>query len=172
MLILEMTRQLKAAGQEVGRLFVIDSGPGQLEKLPEVPARPLANLLKLIGNGNWYNVQSALRRRWWHLRRALGAPVRTEERQQVYETVDSLNDIYAKYERRPVHAPLTFIRSSEFSDHPQKGHHIPNWTQLAAAGLDIHVVPGTHLGLFAPPEVAGLAAKIDECLQERNDIAH
>ena len=165
MLIVEMARQLRRDGQRLGRLFVIDSGPGQLEPVPEVPARPLTNLVKLVRDGNWYNVRSALRRRWWHLRRAAGSPVRTQQRQQVYRTVDSLNDIYAEYARQPVHHPLTFIRSAEFAALPQKGHHVPNWGQLAAAGLEVHVVPGTHLGLFAQPQVRGLAAKIDECLR-------
>ena len=40
------------------------------------------------------------------------------------------------------------------------------WRKLAGAGLEVHVVPGTHTSMREEPHVAELAAKLQPCLEK------
>jgi aspartate racemase len=40
------------------------------------------------------------------------------------------------------------------------------WGPYAAAGVDVHHIPGTHLGLIEPPDVAALAQSLYSVLNE------
>lgn len=39
------------------------------------------------------------------------------------------------------------------------------WGELAAGGLEVHHVPGNHLGILKEPDVRVLAEKLQECLE-------
>ena len=165
MVALEMVHQLRAAGEEVGEIFIADSGPGQLEPLPEVPARPIRNLLQQVADGNWRGIKRGVYRRFWHARWAVDKAVQGEEMETLHRTITSLNAIYQAYVRRPIDAPITLIRSSEFAEQEYKDFHLHDWRVLAPAGVRVHVTPATHLNLFASPQVTGLAKILRACLE-------
>jgi thioesterase domain-containing protein len=44
------------------------------------------------------------------------------------------------------------------------------WRKLAGAGLEVHVVPGTHTSMREEPHVAELAAKLRACLEKATSV--
>ncbi len=44
------------------------------------------------------------------------------------------------------------------------------WTGLAAEGLEVHEIPGTHAQLFSPGGAAALAEEIERCLERLTDL--
>ncbi len=46
------------------------------------------------------------------------------------------------------------------------------WRKLAGAGLEVHVVPGTHTSMREEPHVAELAAKLKPCLEKPVSASH
>ncbi len=163
--VLEIAHQLKAAGDEVGRLIFVDSGPTRLEQQPEVKTPTVSNAVNILKNRNWPKLRRALYRRWFYIRQALGATVETEEQKQVRLTTNGLYQLYFRYDWEPISAPVTLIRSTEFDARADKAFHIEQWNKLAAEGLDVRVTPGTHLNLFASPQAEGLAQHVEECLR-------
>jgi len=163
--VLEIAHQLHAAGEEVGRLIFVDSGPTTLERHPEVKSPTMTNAVNILKNRNWRKLRRAFYRRWFYVRQAIGATVETEEQKQVRLTTAGLYQLYFQYDWKPISAPITLIRSTEFAARPDKAFHIRQWTELAARGLDVRVTPGTHLNLFASPQAGGLAQHVEECLQ-------
>jgi aspartate racemase len=40
------------------------------------------------------------------------------------------------------------------------------WSKLAAGGLEVHHVPGDHIGILKEPHVQVLAEKLRDCLEQ------
>jgi thioesterase domain-containing protein len=40
------------------------------------------------------------------------------------------------------------------------------WGQFATGGVDVRMIPGSHLRLFHPAHVGHLAAQLQQCLDE------
>ena len=40
------------------------------------------------------------------------------------------------------------------------------WGEIAAGGLEVHVVPGNHISMMEPPNVEVMAAKLGKCLEK------
>jgi thioesterase domain-containing protein len=40
------------------------------------------------------------------------------------------------------------------------------WGKLAGSGVDVHVIPGSHLRIFKEPHVRHLAEKLRACIEE------
>jgi thioesterase domain-containing protein/aryl carrier-like protein len=162
----EIAHQLKAAGEPAGRLIFVDSSPflpyRDGAKRKSLPRRALDFALR----GNYAGLGKRLWRKLLFARQRVANPLENKQERDLRFTVAGLNKIYADYEWRPLDVPIVFIRSSQFAETPQKQFHLDTWNYLAPAGMDLRVVPGTHLGLFAAPEVEGLAATIEQCLAE------
>lgn len=162
---LEMARQLRAEGEEIANLFIIDSAPDyQLTSVQgEHQSAPAKQFVKLLKAGDWPTIYRSLRKRSiLAYRKAIGLV--DEQKRNLYTTIGHLNRIYLAYDWHPFGGRITFIRSTEFAELPRKSGQIGQWERLAEGGLDVHVVEGHHLTLFQPPEVEGLAKVIDECL--------
>ena len=162
--VMEMAHQLRAAGQEVGHLFFVDSAPTQLERQPEVKPPMINNAARMLMAGNWKKLRRAMYRRWFYVRQALGATVENEQEKTVRLLTNALYQLYFDYDWQPIDAPITLIRSTEFAGREDKKFHLTQWRKLAALGLDVRVTPGTHLNLFANPQAAGLAQHVEACL--------
>lgn len=46
----------------------------------------------------------------------------------------------------------------------------PDWSRLAAGGLEVHEVPGNHLDMMSEPHVRTLATKLRACLSQRQAV--
>jgi len=162
--VLEIAQQLIAAGDEVGRLIFVDSGPTRLERQPEVKNPVARNAARILLTGNWKKLRRAIYRRWFYVKQAFGATVETEEGKQVRLITNALYQLYFEYDWLPVDAAVTLIRSTEFAGRADKEFHLTQWQKLADRGLDVRVTEGTHLNLFANPQAEGLAQNVEECL--------
>ncbi|WP_432816631.1 non-ribosomal peptide synthetase [Sulfitobacter sp. JB4-11] len=76
------------------------------------------------------------------------------------------------YQPKPYPRRLTIFRAADDKfDSPLARQSGLGWKPVAAAGFDITDVPGDHLGLLQPPNVATLAAQVAYVLNSRNDDA-
>ena len=69
--------------------------------------------------------------------------------------------------------PITFFRSSEVDVFEGDTEELTQWLKEPALGwnelsstIDIHVVPGNHMTMMAPPHVQVLAAQLLSCLEQ------
>lgn len=162
---LEMAHQLKNNGEEIAMLLFVDSGPAYLEgAVARGEKKTASRFAKMVKNGDWKGISKKLRNRWIRTQQKVLAPLENEQEKNLRLTIQSLNHLYNYYDWMPIDERITFIRSSEFAGRIDKDGHISQWTKLAQGGLDIHVVSGHHLTLFAEPEVGELANKIKECI--------
>lgn len=164
-LAVEMAHQLRAAGDDVLPLLIIDSGTGTFMR-PEAEfdtGSKLTNLLKMVREGRWDKIARRFRVRIILGYREVAGRL-DEQRRHLYGTIGALNDLYTAYEWPAHPGKVVLIRSSEFAGRRDKDYHVVCWRALANA-VETHTVPGKHLTIFQEPAVSGLAAKIDECLR-------
>lgn len=164
--VLELAHQLTAAGEEVGALFFIDSGPTRLEAVAPVRFSPLYTVVRILRERNWKLLRRSLYRYWFYTRQALGVPLEDEQGKTLRITINGLYKLYSDYNWKPVEQQLTLIRSTQFAGDPGKKFHTEQLERLAGGGLQVHVTEGTHGDLFAEPFVEGLAKTIEACLRE------
>lgn len=163
--VLEIAHQLVAAGEEVGSLIFVDSSPTRLDPVAKVPLTPLYTAWRILRDANWKLLRRSLYRRWFYAKQALGVPLEDEQGKTLRLTINGLYKLYSDYQWLPIDRKITLIRSTQFADDPGKKFHEEQWRKLANAGLDIHVIDGTHIGLFDEPLVDGLATTIEQCLE-------
>ncbi len=164
--VLEIAHQLTTAGEEVGSLLFIDSGPTRLEPVARKRFSPVYTMLRILKEGNWKLLRRSLYRYWFYTRQALGVPLEDEQGKTLRLTINGLYKLYSDYNWQPVAQRLTLIRSTQFAGDPGKQFHLDQLTRLAAGGLEVRVTEGNHGELFAPPYVEGLATTVEACLQD------
>ena len=164
--VLELAHQLTAAGEEVGALFFIDSGPTRLEAVAPVRFSPVYTMVRILRERNWKLLRRSLYRYWFYTKQALGVPLEDEQGKTLRLTINGLYKLYSDYNWKPVEQPLILIRSTQFAGDPGKKFHTEQLERLAGGGLEVRVTEGTHGDLFAEPFVEGLATTIEACLRE------
>ncbi|HXM36910.1 MAG TPA: amino acid adenylation domain-containing protein [Pyrinomonadaceae bacterium] len=179
----EMARQLRAHGEEIGLLALLDSYPAGYSKLLKVSAtlRPkrsrlgrrikshLANLGTLsiqeklsyvfekarFGPGM---IKSHLWRKVYRSYETLGRPL-----PPVLNDVREFNSMAAReYVPQVYDGPITLFWASR--DLRASYDLVEGWRALAAGEIEVHEIPGTHLDIIEEPHVAELARKLDSCL--------
>jgi thioesterase domain-containing protein/acyl carrier protein len=155
--VFEMAQQLSAHGEEVDRLFILDSGFLHFLRPPPRPDRTLARdaLMRIVAHGRGVRVRAlrALRR------------LRETEHTRTLRTVREANErAWWRYQPRPYAGSITLLHSEEYGTRQQ--WHVETWSRLVD-GIETHVVPGDHRTLIREPHVAVLAERILACLGER-----
>ncbi|SHJ03137.1 type I polyketide synthase [Wenxinia saemankumensis] len=171
----EIARQLKAAGEEVSALVMLDT--------PLPRRRPLARAdrlaiqrLKWREEGAFYPVKWAARRIAWS--RARRRPViETAAEAEFHDKAieAAFYDAIARYEVRPWDGPLDLFRpplvgrwevapGRWVSD--ERAYVLPDndWTAHAPA-IAVHEVPGTHDSMVLEPNVRVLAARMRRVIE-------
>ncbi|MEL6925998.1 MAG: thioesterase domain-containing protein [Bacteroidota bacterium] len=162
---LEMAKQLRKQGDEMALLLFVDSGPQYLLGAKERGGRKtITRFAEMLKKGNWSGIQKKFWNRFIRTKQKALSPFENEQEKSLRLTIQNLNKLYHHYTWTPYEGKITFIRSTEFANRKDKDIHIEQWSKLAKGGLDVHVVEGHHQSLFAEPEVAGLASKIQELL--------
>ncbi|MEL7249564.1 MAG: amino acid adenylation domain-containing protein [Bacteroidota bacterium] len=162
---LEMAHQILAGGDQIEHLIFVDSGPAHLQSLREKEGkRTLYRFGNMLKQGDWKAITKKIRNRLIVAGRKASQPFKSAEAQSLQDTINNLNELYARYNWKPVPATIHFIRSTEFAKRPDKDYHIEQWTQLAEENLEVAVVDGHHLTLFEEPEVQGLAKVVGDIL--------
>lgn len=164
---IEMAHQLKAMGQELAVLYVVDSAPAYIvPPSPNGERKPMSRMLHMVKDGNWQGIVKKFRNRYIRLDKKLKASSRSDQEIELDEIVDSLNDVYVNYTWKPIEDKIVLIRSTEFSQRKDKGFHLKRWQFLAGQQLEVCEVEGHHLTLFKEPEVGGLTKAIEAHLSQ------
>lgn len=174
----EMARQLRAAGEEVGLLAMLDTYPlGWKTLLPAAEAaqhekrflhlrinRHLDHLRQANLRGKcayvFGKVEYKKRKylnRWWQLRQQFRSGQPASLRHALRE-VEEFNYLAAKqYAPQVYPGRVTFFCATE---EVSLEENVFGWQQLAAGGVEIVRVPGDHQTMIKPPHVQTLAASL------------
>ena len=170
--VLEMAHQLQGRGDEVGKIFIIDSAPVHLFGNDlDGKSKTLSRFFDLLKRRDISRIQHKIKRRFQRKNQQQDTLLEEEEsnsKKQLRITIDLLNKLYADYHWKAFEGSIYFIRSKEFHERADKAYHLTQWNKLAKGGVNLEVVPGHHLTLFEDPEVKGLAERIVQCIESEN----
>ena len=183
---LEMAQQLRAAGQDVSFLGMIDSYFSAVPRdLPAVARRWRVTTLFDYYLGDVLlrspraraeyiltRVVNVVGRGLRLVRRAAGVvyPPLVEEGTlpRALKRVKAANGIAERrYVPRPYNGRIHLFWCSELAVRAYQDTRL-SWADIAGDGLETHVVPGNHMSMVEEPHVQVLAAKLRRCL-ERTD---
>jgi thioesterase domain-containing protein len=171
----EMAQQLRAAGQEVGLLVMLETWPpvGTWARLLR-PGVRLLTVLSLIQRRLRLYAQTLSRLNWRERVKFLGARVRMVgqmvaqrdvfrgDRSEFYQDVVNQANLiaYQEYEPRPYAGRVVFYRAEGRRVHAHQDRRLA-WAQLITGDLDVHTVPGDDSGLMlTEPHVQVLAREL------------
>jgi amino acid adenylation domain-containing protein len=184
MIAFEMASQLKAAGQEVSLLALLDSYPVGYSKMKQnagalsgTVGRTVRRLRAHVSNLRGFSFKE---KSLYVLEKAQYAPIRFKS--LVWRA------IYRCYKNLGRALPSTFRDVQEFNwlaAHSYVPHLydgkvtlfwasrdvrasfdlVTGWRVLAGGGMDVHEIPGSHLDMIKEPHVSELAAKLKACLE-------
>jgi len=184
MVAFEMAQQLKAQGQAIGLLALLDTYPSGYAKLfrNEATLRAalrrglkrtkahLANLRSLsVNEGLSYLIKKAkfaprklksqVWRRVYQWYENLGRPL-----PRMLKDVKEFNSLAVRnYVPRIYDGPVTLFWASE--DLRTSIDLVEGWRALAGGGIEVHEIPGSHLDIVKEPHVGELASKLSACLE-------
>jgi amino acid adenylation domain-containing protein len=183
---LEMARQLRARGDEVALLAMIDTeapetGHGARWWNPRLFAAYLRNMGTWVVDDDFFRL--AIADKMARLRskgRLLRARVRSLGSSMVDADIRDVLGVWrfpdqhrafletharalANYEMREYDGPITLIRARTVSLSSLSSRDL-GWSRLAKGTLDIRVVPGAHDNILTEPRVRVLAAHLKTCL--------
>jgi amino acid adenylation domain-containing protein len=179
----EMARQLKAQGQEIGLLALLDSYPvghtklsdkrdsskGELKHYLRKAGAHIANMRTLpltakfgylIDKSQYLpiRIKSRIWRTIYRSYQSLG-----QEVPRALRDVEEFNWLAAReYTPHFYDGEITLFWAS--TDLRAKFDLLEGWQALALGGMEVHEVPGTHLDMIKEPHVEELAKKVDQCL--------
>lgn len=164
----ELAHQLLEWGRDVQALIFLDAeGPGGRERVGRA-GRLGVHLRALKSQGRSYLGAVKDKRAEAKSYAEAQARLTSQDPSDDAETIVDVADFVAAnalaieaYQPLPYPRRLTIFRAAadEF-DSPKARQTGLGWKPVAAAGFDITDVPGDHLGLLEPPNVATLAAQI------------
>jgi acyl transferase domain-containing protein/thioesterase domain-containing protein/acyl carrier protein len=184
----EIAQQLRAAGQEVGLLGMLDTWEkGYLSRLErELTFRQalekqaerwsLHARAALFGSRRLSYIGQKLfaRARWLRIdlkSRALGlvyAAFRATGLRlpRILDRPEDINGfVYGRYKPRPYPGRVVQFRAEKgVAAIDSRYGYALGWEDLAEAGTEVYEVPGTHTGLLQEPNVRVLAEKVTACL--------
>jgi len=192
----EMAQQLRALGEEVSLLALLDSSAVSFVS-PQSHVRNDSTITDLFrGFLDWFNGMLQLTSEQWRdlirLQARLGramiaasiramaagtrlddAAVRTQTISKLFElsgyhlhVAGAFRQALADYAPKPYAGRAVLFRARM---QPLFGTHDPakGWRSLITGGLDIRVVPGNHLGMLQEPHVRVLARELADALAEQ-----
>jgi amino acid adenylation domain-containing protein len=196
MIAFEMARQLRAQGEEIGLLALLDTYPSGYAKLlrdqstlraqlGRAMARTKAHLTNLSGlsfadRGAYLaaksrfaprKLKSQLWRRIYGSFARLGRPL-----PRALQDIQELNSLAVRtYVPQVYEGHITLFWAS--TDLRTSVDLVGGWQALAGGGIDVHEIPGNHLDIIKEPHVGELAKKLEYCLacaqhpQTRSELA-
>ncbi|MGZ8846235.1 MAG: amino acid adenylation domain-containing protein [Pyrinomonadaceae bacterium] len=189
MIAFEMARQLRAQGQEVGLLALLDTYPSGYAKLlrDQKTLRPCFERAVARTKAHISNLSGlSLRDKFLYLvAKSKFAPRKMKSHlwRQAYNSFANLG--------RPLPRALQDIKElnslavREYVPHVYDGHitlfwassdlrasvdFVEGWRALAGGGIEVHEIPGSHLDIVKEPHVQELANKLSGCLERAQAI--
>jgi aspartate racemase len=183
MIAFEMAHQLRAQGQEVGLLALLDTYPSgyarllrdqdllraRLGRAASRTKAHLANLRSLslrdqlryvIGKSKFAprKMKSHLWRRVYSSFENRGRPL-----PRALQDIKELNSLAVRaYVPKIYDGHVTLFWASQ--DLRASVDFVEGWRALAGGGIEVHEIPGSHLDIVKEPHVQELAKKLSECL--------
>ncbi|MGH9932415.1 MAG: alpha/beta fold hydrolase, partial [Pyrinomonadaceae bacterium] len=184
MVAFEMARQLRAQGQAIGLVALLDTYPSGYAKLFRNQATlraalgraakrtkaHVANLQTLsVSDGVSYlikkvrfaprKLKSQVWRRVFGAYEKLGRPL-----PQTFRDVKEFNSLAVReYTPQVYEGRVTLFWAS--ADLRTSIDLVEGWRALAGGGIDVHEIPGSHLDIVKEPHVQHLAEKLGDCLE-------
>lgn len=173
----EMARQLTESGREVALLALLD-----MWVITEAEKVEIDGALMLVSIFGPYLPLSleGLRRldpdeqliHVLHLARKdglVGPDVGSEQARRIIDTFVINDRAASQYVPKPYPGRLTLFRATGPRMYGNVSHNEDadptlGWGRLAAGGVDVRLVPGSHDDLIARPHVEGLARELKDCL--------
>jgi amino acid adenylation domain-containing protein len=183
MVAFEMAQQLKAQGQTIGLLALLDTYPSGYAKLfrNEATLRAamrraakrtkahVANLQSLsVNEGLSYlidkarfaprKLKSQLWRRLYSSYEKVGQPL-----PRMLKDIKEFNSLAVRaYTPKVYDGEVTLFWAS--ADLRTSIDLVEGWRALAGGGIEVHEIPGSHLDIIKEPHVGELASKLSACL--------
>ena len=169
----EAARQLHEAGHAVGLVALIDTWAPLSVKRPGVS--DLSGLFAASAREGWRYLSDALSwllaarsQRRAHTNRAAGPKAfRTGGNtplapRAVFRIYLANMRAWRHYAPLPYPARVALFQSSRVGN--DERDHTRGWAALAAAGVEVHHLPGDHISIMRPPHAQALAKALSACL--------
>ncbi len=169
----EMAQQIRAAGQEVSLLAMLDQGPFTPGEPPEDDAAYLASvfgkqvpvpvdrLRQMEPEAQVAHVLAEAKRV-----KFVYPDITLEQFSRFVHILKTHTEAWRQYEPRSYPGRVTVFRSAEQTEAGDLG-----WGEFALGGVEIHEVPSDHLSMIHEPDVRTLAEKLKACLEAVQDLA-
>jgi thioesterase domain-containing protein/acyl carrier protein len=185
----EMARQLEAAGQRVDFLVVfdthckpqrmrsrVDDNVIRLQRYRHVVTKFMrrttadkVKYLAVLSKSQLLGVVEKSQQRLWELRNRVQG--RAAEKELDVDDIDKgarllLRRYSESFAPDPIRAPITIILADTTSFAGVSPDRDPRlgWRHFTSGGIDVHTVPGSHLGMMLPPNLETLVKVISECV--------
>jgi amino acid adenylation domain-containing protein len=166
----EIAQQLRAAGEKVALVALIDSFlPGELQYLHSRPALTeyldahLGDMLRLPGFDALKYFATWIANGGIRLGRALG----WRERSTIARATKTVGEAHRRavlaYKPKPYDGKLVQLMCSDAPHRAYEDRRLA-WSSLAQGGLEVRIVPGNHLTIVEEPLVQVLAQELQGCL--------
>jgi aspartate racemase len=189
MVAFEMAQQLKAQGETIGLLALLDTYPSGYAKLfrneatlRAALARGLRRIRAHVANLRQLSVSEGLT---YLIKKARFAPRKMKSQvwrrlYRSYETLDRplprmLKDIkefnslaVRDYAPKVYDGKVTLFWAS--ADLRTSIDLVAGWRALAGGGIEVHEIPGSHLDIVKEPHVGELATKLSSCLDRAQAV--
>jgi amino acid adenylation domain-containing protein len=184
MIAFEMASQLKAAGQEVGLLALLDSYPVGYTKMAQkagvlrsTAGRTVRRLRAHLSNLRGFSFRE---KSLYVFEKAQYAPIRMKSLawRAIYRCYKNLGRALPRALRDV--QEFNWLAAHTYVPHSYDGKVtlfwasrdvrasfdlVTGWRVLAGGGMDVHEIPGSHLDMIKEPHVSELAAKLKTCLE-------
>jgi amino acid adenylation domain-containing protein len=153
---LEMARQLREEGEEVGVLALLDTFAGTYRSKREL----FVKFLTLPGSEKLYHVRRKGRLFGKSVRKTLAMARLPRVLKEVRE---ACSQAAKQYVAQPYVGKVTLFHAKEKSLSSENPYE--TWKDLALGGLELHEVPGGHGSIVDEPAVTFLAENLKACLE-------
>ncbi|MGD1700261.1 SDR family NAD(P)-dependent oxidoreductase [Dapis sp. BLCC M229] len=181
-LAFEMAQQLHAEGEKVALLAMIDTpGPGnmgvKLVDEQEIAAYILDTLFELdkslFSFNSFPQVGNIEEQVMYALEQAkianlLPNNLDIPQTRQIIRLFKANMEAMWDYKPRIYPGKIIFFRGQDRREKYDPAHPEYPWIELAASGIEIHTVSGTHITMNYDPHVQVIAEKLKVCLEQNN----
>ena len=152
----EIAQQLRASGEPVGLLALLDTYAGNLASISSTVLRLLMRPSRQTLFRDLPTIATET------IQRRFKSLTMSRVLKHVQQTNQTAGD---RYVLRPYGGKITLFRASEASLRSFEDLY-STWTKLAGEGLEVQKITGNHKGILVTPQVDQLAAKLKACIDQ------
>jgi thioesterase domain-containing protein len=172
--VLEMAHQLRAAGEQVAMLGMIDAKSKdyelQLERMKSVPTKINRRINQFIGNTDSLDWKSRIKyvaekisTRAIRFACMAAAALNMKQVPSFMRSAYDINYVAVQnYQLRPYDGKLVLFRATYQGE--EEGEYDLGWSAIFRGGVEIHDLPGDHERIFLEPNIETLANSLREAL--------